>query len=67
MRLTLILLVVLACISLTLAACGKSCQEKKAQKAKEKALRKACKELGGGTKVKLEIDLGGRSCFIIVS
>jgi hypothetical protein len=58
MKLTLILLVVIVCSSAVLG-CDKRCEAKKAKRAQEKALVKACKELGGGTKIKLEIDLGG--------
>lgn len=48
----------LACIAFT-SACDNKCKAKKAKRAEEKALTKACKELNGGTKIKLEIDLDG--------
>jgi len=49
---------VLACIAFTLA-CDGPCKAKKQKRAEEKSLKKACKELNGGTKIKLEIDLDG--------
>ncbi|CRK93566.1 CLUMA_CG007099, isoform A [Clunio marinus] len=55
MKLT-ILLVVICCVAVTLG-CDKACQRKKA-----KDLQKACAELGGGTKIKLEIDIAGGGC-----
>ncbi|KAG5676016.1 hypothetical protein PVAND_005871 [Polypedilum vanderplanki] len=59
MRLTFIFLVVLVCATVVLG-CDPKCKAKKAKRAQEKkALQKACRELGGGTKIKLEIDLGG--------
>lgn len=48
----------LACIAFT-SACDNKCKAKKAKRAEEKALTKACRELNGGTKIKLEIDLDG--------
>ncbi|KAG5676017.1 hypothetical protein PVAND_005872 [Polypedilum vanderplanki] len=58
MRLSVIFLVALICAS-AVFGCDDKCQAKKAKRAQEKALQKACKELGGGTKIKLEIDLDG--------
>ncbi|KAG5676018.1 hypothetical protein PVAND_005873 [Polypedilum vanderplanki] len=58
MRLTIIFLFVIICVS-TVFGCDEKCLAKKAKRAQDKALQKACKELGGGTKIKLEIDLGG--------
>ncbi|KAG5676014.1 hypothetical protein PVAND_005869 [Polypedilum vanderplanki] len=59
MRLTVIFLVVLIFAS-AVFGCDEKCKAKKKLRAQEKkALQKACKELGSGTKIKLEIDLGG--------
>lgn len=57
MKFSVILILVLACATLTLA-CSKKCQKKK-QRA---ALEKACSEISGGTKIKLEIDIAGGGC-----
>ncbi|KAG5676015.1 hypothetical protein PVAND_005870 [Polypedilum vanderplanki] len=59
MKLLVIFLVVLICAS-AVFGCDEHCKAKKKLRAQEKkALQKACRELGGGTKIKLEIDLGG--------
>jgi hypothetical protein len=57
MKLTLIFLLVVCLASVTLA-CNKKCREKK----KAAALQKACAAIGGGTKIKLEIDIAGGGC-----
>ena len=52
MKLTLILLVVVTLVASTLAKGPRNDPDKE-------ALIQACKELGGGTKIRLEFDLGG--------
>lgn len=57
MKFSVVLILVLACATLTLA-CSKKCQKKK----ERAALEKACAEISGGTKIKLEIDIAGGGC-----
>lgn len=57
MKFSVILILVLCCATLTLA-CSKKCQKKK----NRAALEKACSEISGGTKIKLEIDIAGGGC-----
>ena len=57
MKFSVILILVLACATVTLA-CSKKCRKKK----ERAALEKACSEISGGTKIKLEIDIAGGGC-----
>lgn len=57
MKFSVVLILVLACATVTLA-CSKKCQKKK----ERAALEKACAEISGGTKIKLEIDIAGGGC-----
>jgi hypothetical protein len=57
MKFSIVLILVLACATATLA-CSKKCQKKK----ERAALEKACAEISGGTKIKLEIDIAGGGC-----
>ena len=52
MRLAFVILLVLAVVSSTIA------RAKVAPESDKEALIQACKELGGGTKIRLEFDLG---------
>jgi hypothetical protein len=55
MKLTLIFVVVLACFSSVFASSAPSGGNANDMK----ALKQACKELGGGAKIRFEIDLSG--------